>query len=401
MPTAVLNIVETLSQLVAIPSVNPMGRAGPGPEYGEARLTSYLESLFRCLGLRHQRQAVDPGRENIVARLDGSDPPEAGGGLILLSAHQDTVPATGMTIPPFTPRVDGGRLYGRGACDVKGGMAAMLAALARLQQERPPRLPTVVLACTVNEECGFTGADALPKLWSGCCGAIIPRPPDAAVVAEPTALAVVVAHKGLVRWRCHTRGRAAHSAYPETGDNAVYKMAPVLRALERYQKEIVGTLASHPRCGPATVSVGTISGGVSVNTVPDRCTIEIDRRLAPQEDPHQARQHLIDYVEQEVRLGPQLEHDPPFMRGLPLSDEANAALSDRLAAVAREVAGEGRKIGVPYATDAASLAAAGVPAVVFGPGAIEQAHTADEWIALDAVEKAAEVYYRFVKASAS
>jgi len=397
MPTAVLDIAQTLSQLVAIPSVNPMGRANPGPEYGEARLTGFLESLFRRLGLRHERQVVEPGRENIVARLDGSDPPDAGGRLVLLSAHQDTVPAMGMTIPPFTPRVEGGRLYGRGACDVKGGMAAMLAALARLQQEHSPRLPTVVLACTVNEECGFTGADALPKLWSGSCGAIIPRPPDAAVVAEPTALAVVVAHKGLVRWRCHTRGRAAHGAYPERGDNAVYKMAPVLRALERYQKEIVGKLASHPRCGLATVNVGTISGGVSVNTVPDRCTIEIDRRLAPQEDPQQARQHLIDYLEQEVRLGRQLEHDPPFMRGLPLSDEANAALADRLAGVAREVAGEGGKIGVPYATDAASLAAAGVPAVVFGPGSIEQAHTADEWIALDAVQKAAEIYYRFVK----
>ncbi len=399
MPTIVLNIVQTLSELVAIPSLNPMGRASAGPEYGEARLTAHLESLFRRLGLRHERQPVEPGRENIVARLDGSDPPEAGGPLVLLTAHQDTVPATGMTIPPFTPRVEDGRLYGRGACDVKGSMAAMLAAVARLQHDRPPRRPTVVLACTVNEEYGYTGASALAKLWGG--GGIIPRPPDAAVVAEPTALAVVVAHKGVVRWRCHTRGRAAHSAYPERGDNAVYKMAPVLRALQRYQEEIVGKLASHPLCGPATVSVGTIAGGVSINTVPDCCTIEIDRRLAPQEDPQQARQHLIDYLEEEVRLGRQFEHDPPFMRGLPLSDEANAALADRLGAVAREVAGEGGKIGVSYGTDAAALGAAGVSAVVFGPGSIEQAHTADEWIALDAVEKAAEIYYRFVTASAS
>jgi len=394
-----LNLVETLSQLIAIPSVNPMGGPSAGHEFGEAKLTDHLEALFRRMGLAHQRQPVEPGRENIVARLDPRDPPQAGGPVLLFSAHQDTVPTTGMTIPPFTPRVEGGRLYGRGACDVKGGLAAMLVAIRRLQQQPPPNMPTVVLACTVNEECGFSGVDALPKLWTDWCGSLLPRKPDAAVIAEPTALTVVVAHKGLVRWRCHTRGRAAHGAYPERGDNAIYKMARLMPALERYHREVLARRPAHPLCGPPTLNVGTISGGVSVNTVPDRCTIQLDRRLTPEESPQQARQELIDYLAGEVKLGSDVEHDPPFMRGLPLGDQANRELADRLAGVVRRVAGSCRTAGVPYATDAASLAAAGVPAVVFGPGSIDQAHTADEWIALDSLEKAAEIYYQFAKSA--
>src|SRR5262249_33706533 len=153
--------------------------------------------------------------------------PEAGGRLMLLEAHQDTVPVGGMTIEPFTPTVRDGRLYGRGACDIKGGMAAMLAACARLAKERPAAMPTVVMACTVNEEHGFTGATALVRQWAES-GGFIPRRPDAAVIAEPTQLQVVVAHKGVVRWRCHTRGRAAHSSQPQMGDNAIFRMARVL-----------------------------------------------------------------------------------------------------------------------------------------------------------------------------
>jgi acetylornithine deacetylase/succinyl-diaminopimelate desuccinylase-like protein len=206
---------------------------------------------------------------------------------------------------------------------------------------------------------------------------------------------VVVAHKGVVRWRSTTRGRAAHSAQPETGQNAIYRMARVLVAIERYQEEVVGTLGSHPLCGPATLSVGTIAGGVSVNTVPDRCTIEIDRRLAGCEEPGPARRHLIEYLRRQCDAASWLEHEPPFMSGLALGDDANGPLAERLSAAAREVAGACRRVGVSYATDAAVLAAAGVPAVVFGPGSIAQAHTADEWIDLDEVRQAAEIYYRF------
>jgi len=390
------DLVETLRRFVATPSVNPMGRGLSGPEFGETGMTDLLEATFRQLGLRYERHTVEPGRDNIVARLDGETSPENGGGLILLAAHQDTVPVDGMTIEPWTPAIREGRLYGRGSCDVKGGMVAMVGAMARLADERPAGMPTAVMACTVNEEYGFSGARALAEL---CLrpGAIIPRRPDAAVVAEPTGLKVVVAHKGVVRWRCHTRGRAAHSAQPQTGDNAIYKMARVLVAIERYAREVLGTRPGHRRCGPGTVSVGTIAGGSSVNTVPDRCTIEIDRRFPPGEEPDEAYRCLIDYLSHDPDAGLPLDHDPPYMQGLALTDENNGPLADRLSAVVREVAGDCSDVGVPYATDAAFLAGAGVPTVVFGPGFIEQAHTDDEWLPLDQLEQAAEIYYRFVK----
>jgi acetylornithine deacetylase len=393
-----LDPLKTLAQLVAIPSVNPMGRSVCGPPFFEDRLTEHLAGLLVRLGFVVERQPVAPGRENLIARLDADVPPERGGRLILLDAHQDTVPVDGMTIEPFLPVIRDGRLYGRGACDAKGGMAAMLAALARLADQRPPGMPTVLLSCTVNEEYGFSGAEALTRLWTGQSSGIVPRRPDAAVVAEPTGLEVVVAHKGVVRWRCHTTGRAAHSAEPQSGENAIYKMAHVLVAIERYAHGAVGGMASHPLCGPATLSVGTVHGGVSVNTVPDRCTIEIDRRLPPGEQPEEARRRLIDYLAGAVEPASPPQHDPPFMLGPALSDDANRPLAERLSAVVREVVGGCRQVGVPYATNAAFFAAAGVTSVVFGPGWLAQAHTQDEWLPLEQLQQAAEIYYRFVRA---
>lgn len=149
-------------------------------------------------------------------------------------------------------------------------------------------------------------------------------------------------------------------------------------------------------CGPATVSVGTIQGGVSPNTVPDRCTIEIDRRLRPGETIERAREHLIRYISANDPLAPWIEHEPTIMAGPPLTNDNNGRLADRLARVAHRVAGRCYITGVPYATNAALLAAAGVPAVVFGPGSITQAHTADEWIDLAQLELGAEIYYRFL-----
>src|SRR5579863_3932004 len=155
-----LDLVQTLSELVAIPSVNPMGRPLDGPEFYEERVTDYLQGLFERLRLPWQRQSVQPRRENIIARLDGT-----GDEVILLEAHQDTVPVDGMTIDPWKPQVRDGRLYGRGACDIKGGMTAMLGALARLAEVRPGGMPTEIMACTVNEEHGYSGASELHKLW--------------------------------------------------------------------------------------------------------------------------------------------------------------------------------------------------------------------------------------------
>ena len=388
-----LDLVQTLSDLVAIPSVNPMGRPLDGPEFYEERVTDYLQRLFERLGLPWQRQLVQPRRENIVARLDGTGSSAAGGEVVLLEAHQDTVPVDGMTIDPWKPQVRDGRLYGRGACDIKGGMTAMLGAVARLAQERPKNMPTVIMACTVNEEHGYSGASELPKLWSAGTKSVVPRRPDVAIVAEPTELNVVVAHKGAVRWKCRTHGVAAHSSQPERGKNAIYGMVSVLAALERYAGELGKVVPEHPLCGQATLSVGTIQGGLSVNTVPDACVIEIDRRLLPGEEAWTAYEQVLAYLRESVKSGVEIEHEHPYLLGIPLGDHDNGALADRLAAVLQRVLGCGKKIGVPFGTNASRIAVVGVPTVVFGPGSINQAHTADEWLSLDELAKASDVLY--------
>jgi len=271
----------------------------------------------------------------------------------------------------------------------------MLGAIARLASDAQPPAATVALACTVNEEHGFTGATALVESWKNG-SSLLSRQPDMAIVAEPTELDVVIAHKGVVRWRCHTRGRAAHSSQPQLGENAIFKMAPVLQALQRYQTEVVPRLGSHPLCGTPTLSVGTITGGLSVNTVPDLCMIEIDRRLVPGEDPAAAYQHAIDFI---TRQCPAInaEHEPPIITTRGLSDAHNGDLAKRLQASARCVKRECKAIGVPYGTDASALSAAGVPCVVFGPGSIAQAHTVDEWLEIDQLHRASEVLYQFVR----
>ena len=400
-------LTETLCRLVAIPSVNPSGRDVSGPEFLETRLTDYLEELFHAMGLRCQRQHVSPGRDNIIARLDGETPPESGGRVLLFDAHQDTQPVDGMTIAPFDPVIRDGRLYGRGSCDTKGSMAAMLAALARLAEERPAGMPTVLMSCPVDEESGFTGIRALTKLFnddtlSRPTETIFPRKPDAVVVGEPTGLNIVVAHKGAVRWRCCSRGLAAHSSNPAAGENAIYAMARVLPIFERYQAEAVRDVSAHPLCGGATLNVGTIHGGVSVNTVPDRCVVEIDRRVPPGEDTAAAYNHFMAYFAQQGGLDFPVENERPFFELPSLSDDGNREVADRLADAVRGVLGRCERGGVAYGTHAGVYAAAGIPSVVFGPGHIEQAHTDDEWLPLDQLEQAAGIYYyRFALAWAA
>jgi acetylornithine deacetylase/succinyl-diaminopimelate desuccinylase-like protein len=396
-----LDVVDLLSDLVRIPSVNPMGRAASGDIYYEHRVTGHLEGLFRGLGLPVERHTVAPLRDNIVTRVEGDVPPERGGKIVMLEAHQDTVPVEGMTVEPFRPKIENGRLYGRGSCDIKGGMAAMITAVARLAKEKPPGRPTVVMACTINEEHGFTGASHWAATYfgrppdSGHGPELLPRVPDAAIVAEPTKLNVVVAHKGAARWRCSTRGVATHSSQPHMGDNAIYHMSRVLQALEQYSRDVVPKLATHPLCGHPTLSVGLIWGGISVNTVPDICTIEVDRRVLPVEDAQVALDHCLDYIQSKLGPNAPVVHEKPFMLTRGLLDKNNGALAERLGGVIRKHGGPGATIGVPFGTDAPHFAATGCPTVVFGPGSIDQAHTADEWIEIEQLRAAAEIVYDF------
>jgi acetylornithine deacetylase len=314
---------------------------------------------------------------------------------LVFEVHQDTVPAEGMTIDPWDPLLQDDRLYGRGACDDKGPMACMLTAFARLARERPRKRATVILACTVNEEHGFTGAEALSQAWSRGDDPLVPRLPDAMVVAEPTSLDIVVAHKGVVRWRCHSSGRAVHSSRPDQGRNAIYAMGSVIGEVERYSHALADT-RPHPLLGVPTVNLGTIQGGVCVNMVPDACTIELDRRLLPDEAPAAAQQAMIAWLER--RLPPEvwrdLRHDVPSLAAHGLAEEGSTAWAERVQRVLGAVDITPRRIGVPYATDAPFFAQLGIPTIILGPGSIEQAHTADEWVPVSELHVATEAYYR-------
>ena len=381
-------VTRLLSELVAIPSVNPMGRPIAGEGFLEGRLTDYLEDWFRKQGVSCRRDPIQPGRDNILAWYEAPSPRRT----ILFDVHQDTVPTDGMTIAPFEPRVAEGRLSGRGSCDVKGSMAAMLAAFARLVRERPNGSASVLLACTVDEEFTHTGSSRLAETDHGA---------ELAIVAEPTLLNLVHCHKGALRWKIRTRGLACHSSTPHRGVNAIYRMGRVLDALETYAAKLARS-TPHPILGPPSLSVGRIEGGQSVNIVPDWCEIEVDRRLIPGEDPLRTRDELREVLSE--RLGPlieEIEFGQPWVNMPALSPGASEWLEPLGDAIAIATGRRPEVMGVPFGTDAGPLNAAGTPCVVFGPGDIAQAHTKDEWIELDQVRLAAEAYYQIALACGS
>ena len=374
---------QLLADLVRLPSVNPMGRTDLPPEVlYESRVTRCLEHELRNLGARVRRQPVAPGRDNLVAVYE---PPGPAPFAAVFEAHQDTVPVEGMTVDPFGAAVENGRLYGRGACDVKAGVAVMLAAFARLVRERPAGSAKVTLAFTVDEEHTFLGVQELVR--SGVRA-------DYAVVAEPTLLDIVRAHKGVVRWQVETPGRACHSSRPEQGVNAVYRMARLLRGVEEYAERLRNS-PPDPLLGPPTLSVGRITGGVSPNTVPDSCRIEIDRRLIPGESPADAVADLDAFLATYPGVDFPFATSGPRLACPPLSPANSGELVERLGRAIDSVVGRHEVHAVPYGTDASTLSGVGIPAVVFGPGDIAQAHTKDEWIDLGQLEPAAEILFRF------
>ncbi|MFO0948142.1 MAG: M20 family metallopeptidase [Planctomycetota bacterium] len=375
------NVIELLSKLISIPSINPMGRVVEGAPYFEERLTAFLEDWLRPLDVELRRQPVRPERENLLATYHAPNPTSH----ILLEVHQDTVPTDGMVIDPFRPVVEGNRLYGRGACDNKGPMTAMLLALKRLSEERPAGSASVTLALTVDEEHTFMGASELVRSGMNY---------DVAVVAEPTGLDIVVAHKGIVRWEIHTPGVACHSSAPERGVNAVYRMAPVLSRIARYAEEL-NRRRKDPMLGGPTISVGRIDGGTCVNVVPDFCRIEIDRRLIPGETPDEAYRDANDFIRAGEGIDFPLDCRPPWIHLGPMGNDKNGSLTEAFGRSVDRFRSQHEVIAVPFGTDAAVFAFAGVPSIVFGPGGIAQAHTKDEWVPLDEIGVATEILFDF------
>lgn len=367
-----------LRELVAIPSVNPAFLPEGDPRTGEHSMAEYLSALARKNGLEVSLQDVAPGRSNVLARLR---PPGATTHRVLLAPHLDTVGLPALDAQ-LTPRVQAGRLHGRGACDTKGCVAAMFSALSAVARSgRRPAGTEVIFVGLVDEENGQLGSRHYARHGDVA---------DLAVVGEPTRLEVVSAHKGDVWLELRTHGRSAHGATPHLGRNAVHLMARVVEALETtYAAQLKDR--SHPLLGSPTINVGSIRGGTQPNIVPEECGITIDRRTLPGESEASVRREIQAVLKaagatatfQNLRLAacPALETDP------------KQPLVQSLCRAARRR----RTVGVHYFCDAAPLSAGGTPSVVFGPGDIRQAHTRDEWISLASLDRGTAILESFLR----
>jgi len=373
-------VIELLAEMVRLPSVNPGGKAPGTDTEGEERMTAFVRKYLEERGVQCALQQVSPGRANVIAEVRGESDRT-----VVLETHMDTVSVEAMTIEPFEPAVGEGLVHGRGSCDAKASLAAMMTAMVRIAQDQPPP-DSCVLAAVVDEEFGYTGV----KRFLDDCGEIA-----GAVVGEPTMLEVVIAHKGAVRWQVITRGVSAHSSDPAKGVNAIYKMARVLQALEAYA-DALASREGHPLVGGPTLSVGTIQGGSAVNIVPETCEALVDRRLIPGERIDEVEADLLAFVRGELDGRADFEL-AGILKDPPLETSEDAEVVARLKAAAEAVVGEAKLVGAAYGTDASKFAQAGIPAIVCGPGDIAQAHTADEWIAAEQVERAADLYEAFLR----
>ncbi len=361
-----------LAELVRIPSVNPMGRAVSGGEYGESALAEHVAAFLHRHRIDVRVTEVSPGRPNVTGYIDAGAERT-----LMLQAHLDTVHVGGMTVAPFGAEIRDGCLYGRGACDTKGSLAAFLQAAVEAVQAPKNLRYNVILLATADEEYQFTGARHAVR--SGLKA-------DMGIAGEPTSLQIIRAHKGVVRWHLHTRGTAAHAAYPARGDNAIYRMGHILTRLESYARGLTAGVA-HPLLGTPSLSVGVIAGGEAVNIVPDACSIEIDRRTMPHED---ADGVMADV--QECLAGIEgWELAPPHLVASGMDIPADAPVVRELSQAISGVTGTVAIEGAYYATDAGTFNAGGIPTVVFGPGDIALAHTVAEHIPLAELRQATDI----------
>ena len=364
-------VLATLQDVVAIDSVNP---SLPGGREGEAGMVEYLSAFFEGLGLPVELSEVLPGRHNLVARLEGEDPDRA----LLFECHMDTASVEVMSIPAFEPHIRGGLMYGRGSADTKAGGVAMMHAMKRLVETgvKPPR--TILYAGCADEEHLMRGARHLaPRVEV-----------EAAVIAEPTDLAVIRAHKGVVRFRVAVEGEAAHSAKPWLGVNAISGMA---RLVTRLEEAIIPDYASRedPLLGFATMNIGVIEGGMQVNFVPDRCRIDVDVRTIPGQTAAEVTAQFA-----EVIAGEEIDAvlEDPYITLAAVGTAEEEEIVQSAIAACQEVLGAAVVGGVPYATDGSAFADRGVPTIILGPGSIDQAHGAVEWVECRQVIQAVDVY---------
>lgn len=362
---------ELLSQLVAIDSVNP--DLVPGGA-GEGAMARFVAEWLTRAGLEVTLEEAAPGRPNVIAEARGS----RGGRSLMLNAHMDTVGVAGMQ-RPHQPEVIDGRLYGRGAYDMKGSLAACMRAMVAIKGRHLPG--DVILTGVVDEEYASIGTQAIVKRWRA----------DAAIVTEPTELNLCVAHKGFVWFEIETIGRAAHGSRPDLGVDAIAKMGSVLVGLEGLNRELMAGPA-HARLGTGSLHASLISGGQELSSYPERCTLQVERRTIPGETPDLAEKQIRQVVDHALAA------DPTFTATVRRSLDRDYFEIEESAPIVKAVQEQATRIlgktpalfGATFWMDAALLSSAGIPTVVFGPGG-EGAHAVVEWSDLAEVDCCVEI----------
>lgn len=363
-------LIDLLRELVAIDSVNP--DLVPGAK-GEAAIADHCAAWLRRAGLDVDVQEAAPGRPNVIGVLEGAAP----GRTLMLCGHIDTVGVDGMAAP-FSPEVRGGRLYGRGSQDMKGGVAAMMEAARRAKDRWTAG--KLIVACVCDEEFESIGAQALVKAWTA----------DAAVVTEPTDLAVAVTHKGFAWIEIETRGRAAHGSRPADGRDAILRMGRVLAKLEALNGDL-SRRAADPLTGPPSLHASIIEGGREWSSYPDRCDLKVERRTVAGETETRVMQE-IDAILAALRSA-DAEFDAAsrlVASRAPYALPPGHELPSMLSALAKRRGCSGDIAGMSFWTDAAILGEAGIPSVLFGPGGAGL-HSVEEYVNLPDVEDCAQV----------
>jgi acetylornithine deacetylase len=349
-------LTELAARLVAVDSVNP--GLIPGAR-GERELATFVAEWCADRGL--DVEVVGDERPSVIATKRGS----GGGRSLLLNGHLDTVGVVGMPTP-HEPRFEDGRLYGRGAYDMKGAIASILLAAVQATGLRGD----VIVTAVADEELASTGTEAVLERVSA----------DAAIVVEPTELRLAVAHRGFVAFELETAGIAAHGSRPDLGIDAIVKMGPVLVALDRLDQQLQAGVR-HTLVGPASLHASLIEGGQELSSYPARCVLTGERRTIPGESVEQVERELREIAGEAVlRLGVNRE---PF----------EAPTEHPFVELVGRVSGADEQIGVPFWTDAALVAAAGIPTVLYGPAG-EGAHAAVEWVDLASLERVRDVVLR-------
>jgi len=374
-------VTDLLDALVRIPSVNP--ELVPGAA-GEAEIARHLATVCERLGMRVSVEEAAPGRPNVVAVLPGTDP--ARGRTLLLNGHTDTVGTAGMDAP-FVPRREGDRLYGRGANDMKAGLAAMIGAVAALRAANVTPRGDVMLAFVADEEYLSVGTEALAKTHRA----------DAAIITEPSRLALCIAHKGFVWARVRTEGRAAHGSNYDAGLDAIAHMGRVLAALERLEADVFPRRA-HPLVGRPSVHASAIEGGEGLSTYPPSCTLTLERRTLPGESEAAVRTELEEIFAVLSRQDPSFHASVELIgarAGLEVDPDADIVRAVDGAAL--EVIGERpAHVGMRAWCDAALLAERGIPTVIYGPSGAG-GHSPGEYVELPSVVSCARVLEQTIR----